>query len=941
MAEIINIATFDFDMDLVNKSLTEYQTRLFELQKEQKRYADQNKALETQIKSLTKTKQELTASGQQESSQYKEVESRLKSLDAQQKQVFINQRNLQTETGKVRQEYNSLVKVQQTLMDSNGKLRSSTDAYEEALKREIKTKADAKKSNSELIKLADQLDLSNDENIETLNQLNKKIDENTEFLKANSSQMQQQQMNIGNYESALKNAVMEINIFNGGLQGFATRATQAGGAGALLTNSLKTATSATIGLTKSMLAFLVSPIGIVLGVIAGAFLLIQNAMNRSEESTNKLKAAIAPLTGIFNAILKALEPVGEFLIDGIVAGFELATKAAETAIKIIGGGLKLLGFESAGDAVLEFGNAMIQAGKDAQELALAEQELEKSQRKARLTQLQYQKEAETFRQIRDDETKSIQERIKANDELGAVLEKQLQEELRIAQTALKVANLRMKAEGENKETLDAQAEALTQIADIEERINGQRSEQLKNRVSLQKEAHDRYMAQIDAQISKQKEQLDLWILQQGDRAKTLQEQLDLDRQIAKKSIAILDQELKAKKISREKYEAEVLKIRMDLAKQEAYIVEENAQRELDILIKNTDKQLEERKRLNGEELVLIAQQEEAKLAFELTRFEQGLINETEYQANRLAIQEEYLKKETDLKAQFDAQQIADRKLRDELEVESRLLALEENAWNEFERNQIILDEQYALEQEKLQEQYNNGLISYDNFLQAQKNLTEDYAKQEAEIAKLKEQYKLDVASQTFSNLSAIAGKESAAGKAFAIAQATIDTYKAATSAYQAMAGIPIIGPALGAVAAAAAVASGIANVKKITSTKVPNSGGGISNPEIQGFAGGGTVMGGSSILRNNGDNVLVSAKVGETFINESQRNFLGNDILGMAGVPGLAPSDNAGTQNYSGLSEIIADAVYKGSLLGTNEGSQSGLVQASENRQVQNQATFG
>lgn len=941
MAEVINIATFDFDMDLVNKSLTEYQTRLFELQKQQKRYADQNKALETQIKSLAKTKQELVSAGDMESKQYQEVESKLKSLDAQQKQVFINQRNLQTETGKVRQEYNSLVKVQQTLMDSNGKLRSSTDAYEQALKREVKTKADAKKSNSELIKLADQLDLSVEGNVEVLNQLNKKIDENTDFLKANSSQMQQQQMNIGNYKQDVKDAINELNIFNGGLTGFATRATQAGGAGALLTNSLKTATSATMGLTKAMLAFLVSPIGIVLGVIAGAFLLIQNAMNRSEESSNKLKAAIAPLTGIFNAILKALEPVGEFLIDGIVAGFEMATKAAETAINIIGSGLKFLGFESAGQAVQDFGKEMAEATKEAKELALAEQELEKSQRKARLTQLQYQKEAETFRQIRDDETKSIQERIKANDELGAVLEKQLQEELRIAQTALKVANLRMKAEGENKETLDAQAEALTQIADIEERINGKRSEQLKNRVSLQKQAHEKYMAQIDAQIAKQKEQLDLWILQQGDRAKTLQEQLDLDRQIAKKSIEILDAELKNKKISREKYEAEVLKIRMDLAKQEAYIVEENAQRELDILIKNTDKQLEERKRLNGEELVLIAQQEEAKLAFELTRFEQGLINETEYQANRLAIQEEYLKKETDLKAQFDAQQIADRKLRDELEVESRLLALEDNAWNEFERNQIILDEQYALEQEKLQEQYNNGLISYDNFLQAQKNLTEDYAKQEAEIAKLKEQYKLDIASQTFGNLATIAGKESAAGKAFAIAQTTIDTYQSATSAYKAMAGIPVVGPALGAVAAAAAVASGIANVKKITSVKSPKSSGGISNPERQGFAGGGTVLGGSSILRNNGDNVLVTAKVGETFINESQRNFLGNDILGMAGVPGLSPSDNAGTQNYSGLSEIIADAVYKGSLLGTNEGSQSGLVQASENRQVQNQATFG
>lgn len=939
MAEVINIATFDFDMDLVNKSLTEYQTRLFELQKEQKRYADQNKALETQIKSLTKTKQELTASGQQESKQYQEVEAKLKSLDAQQKQVFINQRNLQTETGKVRSEYNSLVKVQQTLMDSNGKLRSSTDAYTQALQKEIKTKADAKKNNSELIKLADQLDLSIEGNVEVLNELNKKIDENTKFIKENSSATQQQTMNIGNYQQDVKEALNELNLFNGGLAGFSSRASQAGGAGALLSNSLRTATSATIGLTKAVLSFIATPLGVILTAIVAVFALVRNAMNRSEESTNKLKVAFSAVSGIINQLMKWLQPLGEFLIDGIVAGFELATKAAETAIKIIGGGLKLLGFESAGNAVLEFGNAMAEAAKDAQTLALMEQELEKSQRKARLTQLQYQKEAESFRQIRDDETKSIKERIQANEDLGKVLEKQLQEELRIAKLALDVANLRIKAEGETSTLLDAQADALTNIADIEERINGQRSEQLRNQVSLQKQAHEKYMAQLDAQIKKQKEQLDLWILQQGDRAKTLQEQLDLDRQIANKSIAILDAELKAKKISREKYDADVLKIRMDLAKQETLIVEENAKRELDLLIKNTDRQLEERKRLNGEELILIAQQEDAKLAFELTRFQQGLINETEYQANRLAIQEEYLKKETDLKAQFDEQQRADRLLRDELEVESRLLNLEDTAWNEFERQQIILDEQYQIEQEKLQEQYDSGKISYENFLQAQKNLTQDYANQDAEIAKLKEQYKLDIASQTYGNLAAIAGKESAAGKAFATAGAIIDTYKSAVSSYNSLSGIPIVGPALGAIAAGAAIKMGLDNVKKINATKTPNAGG-ISNPEVQGFAGGGTVMGGSSILRNNGDNVLVTARVGETFINESQRSFLGNDILGMAGVPGLAPSDNAGAQNYSGLSEIIADAVYKGSLMGTNEGSRSGMVQASENRQIQNQSTF-
>jgi hypothetical protein len=75
-------------------------------------------------------------------------------------------------------------------------------------------------------------------------------------------------------------------------------------------------------------------------------------------------------------------------------------------------------------------------------------------------------------------------------------------------------------------------------------------------------------------------------------------------------------------------------------------------------------------------------------------------------------------------------------------------------------------------------------------------------------------------------LSSIVGQETAAGKAFAVAKATIDTYTSAVSAYNALAGIPVIGPALAAIAAGAAVASGIATVKKIVSVQVPNSPGG-------------------------------------------------------------------------------------------------------------------
>ena len=103
-----------------------------------------------------------------------------------------------------------------------------------------------------------------------------------------------------------------------------------------------------------------------------------------------------------------------------------------------------------------------------------------------------------------------------------------------------------------------------------------------------------------------------------------------------------------------------------------------------------------------------------------------------------------------------------------------------------------------------------------------------------DLEQTEKEYKLQIASQTFGNLASIAesfykasGSKSAAAfaiyKAFAIAQATIDTYSSAVAAYRSMAAIPVVGPALGVVAAAAAIAAGIANVASIAKSSPPKA----------------------------------------------------------------------------------------------------------------------
>ena len=76
----------------------------------------------------------------------------------------------------------------------------------------------------------------------------------------------------------------------------------------------------------------------------------------------------------------------------------------------------------------------------------------------------------------------------------------------------------------------------------------------------------------------------------------------------------------------------------------------------------------------------------------------------------------------------------------------------------------------------------------------------------------------------------ITGKEA---KRAAQVQAIVDTYAAANAAYKAMAGIPVIGPGLGALAAATAIAAGIANVRMIESQSFAQGGEFVTNkPEL-------------------------------------------------------------------------------------------------------------
>ena len=139
--------------------------------------------------------------------------------------------------------------------------------------------------------------------------------------------------------------------------------------------------------------------------------------------------------------------------------------------------------------------------------------------------------------------------------------------------------------------------------------------------------------------------------------------------------------------------------------------------------------------------------------------------------------------------------------------------------------------------------------------------------EEAAAAKLLQNQKIDAVQSTFTTIANLA--ELFAGKsrkqqetafkiqkAANIANATIDSFKAATGAYSSLASIPVVGPVLGIAAAGAALTAGLLNVKKIASTKFDSGGTPSAEKPANPASPGSVITPNFNIVGNNGTNQL-------------------------------------------------------------------------------------
>ena len=535
-----------------------------------------------------------------------------------------------------------------------------------------------------------------------------------------------------------------------------------------------------------------SIIGLVVAAIGG----LVAAFSQSETAVKKLQPLMIGLEKILGGIFRAMEPLLDVFIElattalpyitkgiGVFysAIFGLFTFIKNTAVGVgkILKGIFTLDFDSVSEGFDKLKNVVGDTMDSAKEA--------------------FGRYESGTKELTKTEKEEIEKRNKLNDDA-----KKKKEE-----DAKKAEELRKAALEAKKRDLDAQIKLETDSENT-------------SRDKLKKLLDERYKAEIEDKKLSDAEKLAL----QAEYAKKLEEAIKADEEKRKKErIAELDALIQLE-IDKSNTSKEELKYILDARMQEELNNVELGEAQKEAIRAKYAKQLKEaidkdikdnrEKRIKSLQDELVDKQGNIEEQIRITSELQNEIKNAE---------------DLSVKERFDLQKGYQDNLLSLIDTSyANQKATIENNYGEFKRfdSQYYEDQRQALEknQTDLKSALDKGTIS-----------KQEYTKRDTELAKArKEINKQEVASNVektkligdaLGQLSTMVGQDTIAGKSFAIAKATIDTYQSAVAAYKSLSGIPVIGPALGAIAAAAAVASGIATVKKIVSVQVPNA---PSNP---------------------------------------------------------------------------------------------------------------
>lgn len=434
-----------------------------------------------------------------------------------------------------------------------------------------------------------------------------------------------------------------------------------------------------------------------------------------------------------------------------------------------------------------------------------------------------------------------------------------------AAAAREIADLEVLIRRESIKIIETQAERRKQIAELIILTRDEAKSFEERRKALQK-ANALEVANLEEQLELQRRSVEL-VERELAATPEFQRTDEQRRKIAEERAKLLDLETasitrqrellnrinelenkanatqKAALEAQRKAEVEALKIKEDAAKRSIELLAI----EVDAFKLANQTKLEDGKQITDElfnhEVARLEELAAKEKEIDAAKSEAGLISKEEFELRK-----------DEMDAAFREQRAAleeERKLQEQeaalIDVENNRALMEGNLLVDFDIRSQLLEEQRKAEVATAR------AVGADVAL-----INKKFAQFEVRLEAQKQNAKLGLAAQAAGNIATIFGQESKIGKAAAIADTTISTFKSAQAAYSALAGITIVGPVLGALAAAAAVAAGISNISKIKATNV-SSGGSVSAPSLSApSVGGGVSTGGGAT----GGGALSAANLG-------------------------------------------------------------------------------
>ncbi len=239
-----------------------------------------------------------------------------------------------------------------------------------------------------------------------------------------------------------------------------------------------------------------------------------NIIERIQSSIDTLgflaEAVVKVFKRDFAGAMDAAKNAGKELVDVVTGVDDSFDKSAEAVDKVVTATTNYV------KETVKAATENVNLAKTAELAAVANQGLIEK----------YDLQAETLRQVRDEERNTIAERKKANDELNAVLDEQEKAMLANANAILAAAQAQFDKNG-NDENQIALIEAQNELLAVQAQVAGFRSEQKANDLALDREQKELNQSISDAEAERNKAQSDFTAEQIENDYLRLQAQLDI------------------------------------------------------------------------------------------------------------------------------------------------------------------------------------------------------------------------------------------------------------------------------------------------------------------------------------------------------------------------------------------------------------------------------